>query len=246
MTAYIKVPTLPNQDLLRSIEAISPFPRINSKKPRPEGYSDRTTDSEKEEQNQDPRRFLKLRSLIKELQVSAQISKVDLVTADVEMQSLGLAIVEETLIQQLLQLKIPLDGIEHLVQQIDNNPFGIRRARDRMIDSRDSPLFPISTEGLSEYNLIIEELIISPGKFSHEIVDEINQEGLCVKQRNRLRLTFSRVGSALGDGKELLNLKISVLLGVIESDDADRRAILYPQTDKSYGLYADKRISLSI
>ncbi len=246
MTGYIKNPTLPTQDLLRSIEAISPFPRINSKEPRSEDYPDRANDSEKEKKDQDPRRFLKLRSLIKELEASAQINKVDMVTADAEMQNLGLAIVEENLIPHLLQLKIPLESIEHLVQQIDSDPSGIRCARDRRIDSGNSELFPISAEGLIEYNLIVERLIISSGKFSHKIVDEIDQEGLCVKQQNRLRLIFSRAGSTSGASEELLNLKISVLLGVVESDEVERRAILYPQTAKSYGLYADKRISLSI
>lgn len=53
-------------------------------------------------------------------------------------------------------------------------------------------------------------------------------------------------GPALGAINEQLKLKINVLLGVMESDEADRRAILYPRADKIYGLYVDKLINLSI
>ena len=141
MTEYIRMPTLPTQDLLRSIEAISPFPRVTAKKPRSEGYPEQMPDSDKEKESRDTRRFLKLRSLIKELQKSAQINKVDFATADAEMTSLGLAIIEEKLITHLLQLKIPLESIESLLQQMDNNPSGTRNARDRRIDSTEPTLF---------------------------------------------------------------------------------------------------------
>ena len=246
MTDYIKIPTFPTQDLLRGIEAISPYPRINPQQPRPEGYSQHPTDTEQKKDNRARRRYMSLRRLITELQESAQISRVDYATADAELHQLGLAIVEDGLIPQLLQLKISLESIEQLLLQIDRERSSVSLGAGRKINSAESTLFPISTEGLSEYNLKIEELKIRPGQTDRNIIDQIDQQGLCVDQQQRLRLTFSRLGPALGTADEQLKLKISVLLGVMESDEDDRRAILYPRADKSYGLYADKLISLSI
>jgi len=245
VTDYIKVPTLPTQDLLRGVEAVSPSLRINSQQPR-QGYAKQQSDNEIEKEIRDPRRFLKLRDLIRELQGRAKINRVDFVTADAELRGLGLAIVEEKLIPGLLQLKIPLESIESLFQQMDKSPSSIRLARDRRIVSTEPTLFPISTEGLLEYNLIIGDLSIHSGKFGQKIVEAVVQDGISTHQHDRLRLTFSRIGSTFDVTNALLKLQISVLLGVAESDEFERRAILYPQTDSSYGLYADKCINLSI
>ncbi len=246
MTDYIKGPTLPTQDLLRGVAAISPSSRINSQQRRPEGYPGHPADPEEQKDSYDSRHFLRLRSLIRELQGSTQINRVDFATADAELHRLGLAIVEQMLIPQLMQLKIPLESIEQLLRQLDRGACSVSHGPADRINRAESPLFPVSTEGLAEYNLNIAELQIHPGKSGSNIVDEIKQMGFCIKQQNRLRLTFGRFGSLVGVEKEPLNLKISVLLGVLESDEAERRAILYPQTDKCYGLYADKRINLLI
>jgi len=246
MTDYIKIPTFPTQDLLRGIEAVSPYPRINPQQPRPEGYPRQTKQSAEEKNDRARRRFVSLRQLINELQTTARISKVDFATADAELHQLGLAIVEEKLIEQLLQLKIPLESIEQLLPQIDQDRSCVSLGGGRRITSNESSLFPVSTAGLSEYNLKIEALKIRQGKLAGKIVDQIDQDGLCLIQQNRLRLTFSRFVTALGTAEDLLSLRLSVLLGVMESDEDDRRAILYPRADNSYGLYADKLISLSI
>jgi len=246
MTDYIKIPTFPTQDLLLGIEAVAPFPKINSHQPRQEGYSDHSNDAAKEKEKRDPRRFLELRSLIEELRGLVQIKKVDLATADSELHRSGIEIIEEKLIPLLLELRIPLNSIDQLVEQIDRNPSRVIRARERKITSTDSPLFPISTLGLSEYNLIIEDLKLQPGSLNSKIVEDVQREGLSVKQKDRLRLSFRQESSSSETGSKLLNLKISVLLGVMESDEAERRAILYPQSAKCFGLYADKRINLSI
>lgn len=246
MTEYIKIPTFPTQDLLRGIEAVSPYPRINPQQPRPEDYPQQTNHSAEEKNDRARRRYLALRRLITELQKSAQISRVDFATADAELHQIGLAVVEEELIQQLLQLKIPLDAIEQLLLQIDQNRSRVSLGGGGIINSSESTLFPVSTEGLAEYHLKIDELKIRQGESAGKIVTQIDKEGLCVVQQKRLRLTFSRFVTALGTADDLLKLKLNVLLGVMENDEADRRAILYPRAENSYGLYADKQINLSI
>jgi hypothetical protein len=246
MTDYIKIPTFPTQDLLRGIEAISPYPRINPQQPHPEGYSRQSNDTAEEKDNLAPRRFMALRRLINDLQELAKISRIDFATADAELHQLGLAVVEDELIPLLQLMKIPLESIEQLLLQIDQNRSSVSLGDGRIITSAEATLFPVSTAGLSEYNLKIEDLKIRPGQFDSRIVEQIDQEGLCVAQQNRLCLTFSRFGPALATTNEPLKLKLSVLLGVMESDEANRRAILYPRADKSFGLYADKLINLSI
>lgn len=246
MTDYIKIPTSPMQSLWRGIEALSLSSRINPQPPHHEGSSPQQSDSAEERERRPRRRFVALRRLINELKESAQITKVDFAIADAELHSLGLAVVEEKLIQQLLQLKIPLHSIEQLLPQIDQNRARVSLGRGRSITSAALTLFPVSAEGLAEYNLKIEELKVRIERFDSKIVTEIDQEGFYVDEQNRLRLIFYRRGAARGEASELLELKISVLLGVIENDEASRRAILYQRADKSYGLYADKLINLSI
>ena len=121
MSDYIKIPTFPKHDLLRGVEAISPYPRVDSQQPRQEGSSQQQSDTAEKKDGLARRRFLSLRRLIDELKESAQITKLDFGTADAELRNLGLAIVEEELIDQLLQLKIPLQSIEQLLQQINQN-----------------------------------------------------------------------------------------------------------------------------
>ena len=246
MSDYIKIPTFPKHDLLRGVEAISPYPRVDSQQPRQEGSSQQQSDTAEKKDGLARRRFLSLRRLIDELKESAQITKLDFGTAYAELRNLGLAIVEEELIDQLLQLKIPLQSIEQLLQQINQNRSGVSLGSGRRISSEKPSLFPASVAGLLEYNLKIEGLKVRTGPHDSKIVNLIDQEGLWVVEQNRLRLTFSRLGPTLEATSELLKLKISVLLGVLETDEADRRAILYQRADKSYGVYADKMINLSI
>lgn len=246
MTDYIKIPTLPTQDLLRGIEAVSPYPRINPQQPRPEDYPQQPKHSAKGKDDRARRRYLSLRRLISELQKSAQISRVDFATADAELRHIGLTVVEEELIPQLLQLKIPLAAIEQLLAQIDQNRSRVSLGGGNIISSDEANLFPVSTAGLAEYNLKIDALKIRQGEFAGAIVAQIDQNGLCLVQQQRLRLSFSRFVTALGTAEDLLNLSLGVQLGVMENDEADRRAILYPRADQSYALYADKQINLSI
>ncbi len=246
MSDYIKVPTSPKQGLLRGVEAVSPYPRINPQQRHKQGYSQQQPETTDVKDSRARRRFISLRRLIDELKKTSPISKVDFASADVELRNIGLAIVEEALIDRLLQLKIPLQSIEPLLQQVDQNRSSIELGSGRRISDEESTLFPVSAKGLSEYNLKIDELNILPGHYDSQIVEQIDREGHYIAEQNRLRLTFSRLGPALTSTGELLKLKISVLLGVLETDEADRRAILYLRADKSYALYADKLINLSI
>ena len=246
MTDYIKIPTFPTQDLLRGIEALSPYPRIDPQSPRQEGYSRQRSDSSTEKENRVRRRFLALRRLINALKKSARITRVDLATADAELHDLGLAMVAEQLPALLLQLKIPLRRIEELLPQLLQERSDISLGSGRRIHSAAATLVGVSAEGLSEYNLKIEELAISSGGFDRKLSDSVDQEGLYVVEQNRLRLTFSRFAPDSATSEERLKLKLIALLGVIETDQAGRRAILYQRADKNYGLYADKQINLSI
>ena len=246
MTDYIKIPTFPTQDLLRGIEALSPYPRIDPQSPRQDGYSRQQSDSAADRDKRVRRRFLALRRLINALKKSAKITRVDYATADAELHALGLAMVAEQLPAQLLQLKIPLQSIEQLLPQIDRERAAVSLGSGRRIQRAGATLVGVSAEGLSEYNLKIENLAIGSGGFDRKLSDPIDQEGLYIIEQNRLRLTFSRLGPDLAATGERLNLTLIVLLGVIETDQAGRRAILYQRADKNYGLYADKQINLSI
>jgi hypothetical protein len=246
MTDYIKIPTFPTQDLLREIEAVSPYPRINSQQPGPEGYPRKSPDTAKKRDSHAQRRFMALRRLIDELRKLAQISKVDFATADVELRQQGMTIVDAELVLQLRRLYMPREGLDLLLGQIDRQRFSAGLGRGRKHSGTGSSLFPASTEGLSEYNLIFEQLQFRPGRLESRVKQQVQEEGLCIEQENRLRLIFSRAGQSRDISNDLLKLTVEVELGVMESDEADRRAILYPRSQGIYGLYADKLINLSI
>ena len=245
MIEYIKFPSFPAQDLLQGVKEISPYPRVERQQPHQEGYERQQQDHEKDAGQRMRRRFLTLRQLIDKLQKTASITRVDYRTAGTELHGLGLTSVEEQLIDQLLQLKIPLESIEQLLQQIDKRRSTVTLGNGRQIVNQQPDLFPVSAEGLSEYNLKIEELQIRTGPHATHIIEKVQEDGHFIVEQNRLRLTFSRL-SPLDETTDLLKLKISVLLAVIETDDAERRAILYPRPDNSYALYADKEIDMSI
>ena len=246
MTDYIKFPSFPAQDLLQGVKEISPYPRVDPQQPHQQGYERQQPGNQKETEQQVRRRFLSLRQLINKLQKIASITKVDYLTAGTELHGLGLANVEEQLIDQLLQLKIPLESIEQLLQQIDQRRSAVTLGNGRRIVNQQPDLFPVSAEGLSEYNLKIEDLQIRTGPHSGHIAEKISTDGFYIVEQNRLRLTFSRLAPTDEVPNDLLKLKISALLAVIETDESDRRAILYPRPDNSYALYADKQINMSI
>jgi hypothetical protein len=246
MTEYIKFPTFPTQDLLREVEAVSPYPRINPQQPRPEGYPQQSSDTGKKPDGHALRRFMALRRVIDELRKLAQITKVGHATADTELRHQGLTIVDAELFSKLRQLYFPRESLELLREEVERQRFSVNFGRGRKIVENESNLFPVSTAGLSEYHLRFEELKFRAGRLDSRVKQQIQEEGLCVEQQNRLRLIFSRAGQAQDFNSDLLKVKIEVEVGVVESDEADRRAILYPRGDASYGLYADKLINLSI
>lgn len=229
----------------REVAPVKPYPRIDPQQPRQEGYPQQDAEKRPGEDKSTRRRFTAMRDLIEELKDQALISRVDFNTANQEMVDLGLSIAEEELIAQLLLLKVPLSGIEELTGQIRQ-----RSANPQLVSGRNIPsnsgLFPVFIEDLAEYVMRFADLQIAVGGQNNAIQDEIDKNGRCVFEHNRLRLKFTRVAALPAIPGEPLNLTISIQVGAVEVDENGRRAMLYQRPDKSYGLYSDKSISLSI
>ncbi len=244
MTDYIRIPTAQNYDLLRGVEPVAPYPRIDPQQGRQDGYQRQQAKPEAKPQVR--RRFTAMRRLIEQLKDRLRIVRVDYNTADLELRSQGLAITEEELIPQLLQLKIPLDSVEELLHQVRLSRTSVLLTPGGRIGEASYPLFPVPAEGLSEYLLKFSDLSIGSGSHFAQIVETINNEGRFVQELNRQRLTCRRPGpDVLAAGDQLL-LDFSVQLGVIEVDEDGRRAILYPRSEQICCLYSDKQIDLSI
>ncbi len=242
MATNLRVGSAHAYQLYREVEPVSAYPRIDPQQPQDE-YPQQQSGKRADKEDQHRRRFRAMRDLIDQLKKSAQITRVDYFTAETDLNDLGLLIAEKVLIEQLLELKIPLDGIDGLFQQIRQRP-ATPDLRAGPGLSEASNFFPVFVAGLSEYQLCFLNLQMPSGLKSSQIAQGIESEGLFVYEKNRLRLEFRH--SAMSGTAEQLQLDIRVLIAISEIDEVGRRAILYQRPDQSFALYADKQINLSI
>lgn len=240
----VKVGSPKATEIQREVEPVSPYPRINPQHSRLENDARPVAERKTGKSVQARRRFNTMRGLVEQLKKIVQIVRVDFNTALQEVCDQGLAIVEEELIPQLQQLKIPATGIDELIQQLQQQSTGLTPVSGRTLTAT-FRLFPIFVEGLAEYILRFDDLQIAVGWRNSEIFDEIRKNGRFVTEQNRMRLSFRPLTSNLVIG-DPLRLTIGLQVGAIEIDETGHRAILYQRPDQSYGLYSDKSISLSI
>lgn len=226
----------------REVEPVPPYPRIDPQRPRDE-YPQQQSEQHTDKADPARRRFTAMRNLIDELEKSAGLTRVDYFTAETELKDLGLLILESELIDQLLELKVSLEWIDHILQQVR------QRLTDPVLDaghdlSESYNFFPVFIAGVSEYNLFFRQLQATSYHESVQISENIENNGHFISEKNRLRLDFRKMPVA--EDSDALQLDISVLVAVSEVDDAGRRVILYQRPNQSYALYADKQIDLSI
>lgn len=240
-----RIGTLKPKELHREVAPVAPYPRINPQQERQEGYSRQQQEAPFEEDRRVRRRFTAMRDLIDQLKKQTLITRVDFNTANQELIEQGLDIIQEGLIPLLLKLKVPLDSIDELVHQLQQ-----RRSDPTLTSGQEmeaeTDLFPIFVAHLAEYLLSFDRLQFSAGKQNHLLIDAIDNQGYYQVRHKRFRLNFSRPANAPELGWTTLELSVQVLVGTVEIDENGRRAIFYQRPDKSYGLYSDKTINLSI
>ena len=226
----------------REVEPVPSYPRIDPQQPREE-YPQQQHEQRADKDDHAKRRFGAMRKLIHELKKATGIIRVDHFTAEAELNDLGLSILESELVEQLLELKISLAGMDDLLQQIRQRPPtpGLEAGSDL---SENYNFFPIFIAGISEYNLRFLQLHVQSSDQSIRINENIDNHGHFISEKNRLRLDFRQIESR--EDIDILQLDIGVLVAVSEIDEAGRRAILYQRPNQSYVLYADKQIDLSI
>jgi len=226
----------------REVEPVPAYPRIDPQQPRDQ-YPQQQSEKRLDKDDQARRRFRAMRELIDKLQKSAVMTRVDYLTAETELNDLGLLIAEKELVEQLLQLKIPLEGIDELFQQIRHRPATPDLGAGHNLSETDN-FFPVFVAGLSEYNLRFQNLQVQADRKCNQIIENIEKNGQYVCEENRVRLAFLR--AAAPEDLAILQLNISILVAISEVDEAGRRVILYQRPNQSYALYADKQIDLSI
>ena len=242
MVANLRVGGTHAYQLYREVEPVPPYPRIDPQRPRDE-YPQQQSEQHTDKDDPARRRFTAMRNLIDELEKSAGLTRVDYFTAEAELKDLGLLILESELIDQLLELKVSLEWIDHLLQQIRQRLTApvLDAGRDL---SESYNFFPVFIAGVSEYNLFFRQLQVTSYHESVQVSENIENHGHFISEKNRLRLDFSKM--PVTEDSDALQLDISVLVAVSEVDDAGRRVILYQRPNQSYALYADKQIDLSI
>ncbi|MEE4252964.1 MAG: hypothetical protein V2I50_02865 [Desulfuromusa sp.] len=238
MATNLRVGGVHAYQLNREVEPVPAYPRIDPQQPRDEN-SPQQHEQRADKDDQTMRRFKAMRFLIDQLKETVEITRVDYATAANELNDLGLLIAENELIEQLLELKISLEDIDKLFQQIRHRPTNPDLGPGHKLSDTDN-FFPIYVAGLSEYNLRFPNLQIQIEHKIQRMVDSFEEKGRFVNDKNRLRLEFQK------EDNNLLRLDISVLVAISEVDEEGRRVILYQRSDQSYALYADKQIDLSI
>ena len=226
----------------REVEPVPPYPRIDSQQARDQ-YPQQQSEQRSDKDDHAERRFIAMRTLIDALKKDGIITRVDYFTAETEINDLGLSLLERELIEQLLELKIPLEEIDHLLQQIRQRPTTPDLGAGHNLSETDN-FFPIFVAGLSEYNLRFQNLQIQTTHTNRQMMDSLENNGCFVAEQNRLKLDFRQLQSK--EETDSVRLNISVLVAISEVDDAGRRVILYQRPDQSHALYADKQIDLSI
>jgi len=226
----------------REVEPVPPYSRINPQQARDE-YPQQQSEQRADKTDPVRRRFRAMRKLIDELKEMTGLARVDFLTAEAELKALGSLIAETELVEQLLELKISQREIDELFQQLRNESGSSTLEAGHNLSESDN-FFPVFVAGLSEYNLHFQNLQVKIERNNDKIIEKIETSGRFISEKNRLRLNFH---SATSPGDRLaLQLDISILVAVSEVDEARRRVILYQRPNKSYALYADKQIDLSI
>ncbi len=239
MASNLKVGNVHGYQPYREVEQVPAYPRINSQQQR-EDQSLHSDSSKHEKSEQSLRRFVMMRKLIDELTRLAGIMRVDYQTAQEDLHGLGVMILEGELIDQLLELKVPLDNIDDLLQQIREKVQMPAFEEGAFLTKEHNP-FPVFVPNISEYNLYFDRLHLPKLDISTTLGENLDVVGRYINQKNRLKLDFIQFPNT-----EAIALKIMVQVAVSEFDDNGRRVVLYQRQDKSYALYADKQIDLSI
>jgi len=226
----------------REVEPVPPYPRVNPQQSKDE-YPRQQAEQRVDKADHVRRRFRAMRQLIDDLKEVTGLARVDYSTAATELHDLGFIIAETELVEQLLELKIPVEEIEKLFQQLRNSSVSPTLGAGHNLSAADN-FFPVFVAGLSEYNLHFHNLRVQAGRKSEQILEKIESTGQFIAEKNRLRLDFR--SATLSEESVTLKLDISILVGVSEVDEAGRRVILYQRPNQGYALYADKQIDLSI
>lgn len=239
MASDLKVGNVHGYRPFREVEQVPAYPRINPQQQR-EDQSLHSDSSKHEKNEQSLRRFIMMRKLIDELTRIEEIARVDYQTSQEELHGLGVVILEGELIDQLLELKVPLDTIDDLLQQI-REQIKIPKFEEGGFLTIDHNPFPVFVPNISEYNLYFDQLSLPKLSISTVLGENLDIVGRFINHKKRLKLDFIQFPTA---GNVVL--KIMAQVAVSEFDDNGRRVVLYQRQDKSYALYADKQINLSI
>ena len=242
MAANLRVEGLRAYQPHREVEPVPPYPRINSQQPRDE-YPHQNGEQRADRDEHARRRFRAMRTFIDKLKKDQSIARVDHLTAEKELNALGLEIAENELARQLLELKLSVEGVEEIFLQIRERS----AAPDLQVGEpllEDDLLFPVFVAGLSTYHLCFLNLQLLSTHKSSALTKGIETEGRFVAEQNRVRFDFRPLAGIAGAGG--LEMDIRLRVAISEVDDAGRRVILYRRSDRSFALYADKQINISI
>ena len=184
-----------------------------------------------------------MRRLIDALIKTQAIVRVNHVTAEQELKELGLALAEARLPNQLLSLNFSVADLEKLSEQIRLGQAETVLQAGEELDPDSNP-FPVFVPGLLKYHFCLLRLRLPAGPKNRGLSEATEGAKRYAREQDGLRLELGKAETDAGE--EMLEMDIRIRVATCEIDPAGRRVILYQRPDRSFALYADKQINISI
>lgn len=235
-------------DRFKGIKAITPYQRIAERYgPVPE-RSQQDADNRPAATERPTRRFIALRNLIDNLKQNHTIERIDYISAEKEIRALGWEVINKNLPPLLSDLGLSDKATKVIINRVDDHAPLLQLSYKSSIDQLDRLIYPEVDQGLQVLNLAMRDLSLPIIDSSCVALVKQCKNGPIVAALNNLYLTFSYPNKKKPHSppKKSFQLTLSISSGVIEIDTTGRRAFLYQRADKSFALYADKRINLEI
>lgn len=194
------------------------------------------------------RRFVAMRNLIDSLKQDHEIQRIDYISAEQEIKTLGLKTITKSLPPLLSELGLSNNAIKNIISLIEEQTPFLQLRNRSSISQLDRSLYPNIGNGLQVLNLDLPDLSPPMFDFSCVMLVERCQNGPIASTLDNLYLTINSLDKLKPHAprQQSFQLTLSISSGVIELDQEGRRAFLYQRADKSFGLYADKQINLEI
>lgn len=237
-----------DSDTFRGIRPIIQYQRIAERYQPVDERPQQAADDNSSSQKRPARRFIAMRELIDSLKEEHKIERIDSISAEQEIKTLGLLTIKKNLPPLLSDLSLSNNAVEKIIRLVEEQTPLLQLKNNLSTAQLDRSLYSDIGQGLQVLNLELRDITLPMIDFSCVALVERCQNGPNSSTLGNLYLTINSLDkiNAHTSRQQSFRLTLSIPSGVIELDKEGRRALLYQRADKSFALYADKQINLEI